>query len=180
MATTRVRAGRSRKRSEKWVYDFKAAEGSRYTDADAQRMGPELMRLHNRDGELQKRTVVDEAKSPRSKLHRYFQWDIQKAAEQNWLDTAGHIIRSIRIEVRASTRAAPKQIRAFVKLDKSIKGYTPITEVLKREDYTSMMLARALEEAEVWRKRYANLAEFTDTFQGVDVMLAHAQERLRA
>jgi len=180
MASTRVRAGRSRKRSEKWVYEFKAAEGSRLTDQDARRIGPELARLHDRDGELRPATVVDVAKSPRSKLHQYFEWDVQKAAEKHWLSTAGHLIRSIRIEVKTSSRTPPREVRAFVKLGKSIKGYTPMTEVLKRDDYTAMMLSRALEEAEVWRKRYANLAEFTDTFRGVDMMLAHAQERLRA
>jgi hypothetical protein len=179
MARVKVKM-RSRKRSEKWIYEFKAAEGSRITDNDAKRIGPELQRLHERDGVLRADAVVDVAKSPRSKLHRYFEWDIQKAAEKHWLSTAGHLIRAVQIEVKTSRVAAPKEMRAFVKLDRSVKGYVPITEVLKRDDYTAMMLNRALEEFEVWKKRHEKILGFTETFRGADLVLAHAQERLRA
>jgi hypothetical protein len=179
MARVKVKM-RSRKRSERWIYEFKAAEGSRITDTDARRIGPELARIHERDGELRAEAVVDVAKSPRSKLHRYFEWDVQKAAEAHWLTTAGRLIRAIKIEVITAPHAAPKEVRAFVKLDRSVRGYVPMTEVLKRDDYTAMMLARALEEFEVWKKRYENIAEFTTTFRGVSAVLSHAQERLRA
>lgn len=179
MARTKVTM-RSRKRSERWVYEFKAAQGSRLSDQDARRIGPELARIHDRDGELRPAAVVDVAKSPRSKLHRYFEWDVQKAAEKHWLATAGQIIRSIKIEVVTTRHAAPKQVRAFVKLDRSVRGYMPMTEVLKNDDYVSMMMARALEELEVWKRRYENLSDFTTTFRGVSAVLTHAQERLRA
>ena len=179
MARTKVTM-RSRKRSEHWIYEFKAAEGSRLTDNDAKRIGPELARIHERDGELRAEAVVDIAKSPRSKLHRYFEWDVQKAAERHWLSTAGQLIRAIKIEVKTSSRAVPREVRAFVKLDKSIRGYTPMTEVLKNDDYVAMMLSRALAEFEIWKKRYENIADFTTTFRGVNGVLTHAQERLRA
>jgi hypothetical protein len=179
MARTKVTM-RSRKRSERWIYEFKAAEGSRITDTDARRIGPELARIHDRDGELRADAVVDIAKSPRSKLHRYFEWDVQKAAEKHWLATAGQLIRSIKIEVITAAGAAPREVRAFVKLDKSIRGYTPMTEVLKSSDFTAMMLSRALEELEVWKKRYENITDFTTAFRGVNGVLTHAQERLRA
>jgi hypothetical protein len=179
MARVRIK-GRSRKRSERWVYEFKAAEGSRLTDHDARRIGPELARIHERDGVLRADAVVDVAKSPRSRLHKFFEWDVQRAAEKHWLTTAGQLIRSIKIEVITSTREAPREVRAFVKLDRSIRGYTPMTEVLKNDDYIAMMLSRALAEFETWKKRYENIASFTDTFRGINGVLLHAQERLRA
>jgi len=178
MARTATKQSRSRQRSEHWTYEFKAVEGSRLTDDDAQRVGPELARIAQRDGEIRKDAVVDAARSPRSRLHNYFEWDLRKAAEKHWLDTAGRLIRAIKIEVITGPHRAPKEARAFVKIDKTT-GYKPIIEVFQREDYRTMMLSRALEDLEVWKKRYENFIDFSTLFGGVAPVITHAQQQLR-
>jgi hypothetical protein len=179
MARAATRQSRSRQRSTHWTYHFKAVEGSRYTDQDAQRIGPELTRIAQRDGEIRPQAVVDEARSRRSPFHRHFQWDIQKAAEQHWLDTAGRLIRAIKIEVVSGPQRAPKEVRAFVKIDRAT-GYRPTIEVFQRDDYRNAVLSRALEELEVWKKRYENFVDFSEIFGDVAPIIVQAQQRLRA
>lgn len=36
--------------------------------------------------------------NPRNPLHKHFEWDVQKAAEAHWRDTARVLIRSITVE----------------------------------------------------------------------------------
>lgn len=112
-------------------------------------------------------------------MHRHFEWDIQRAAEKHWLTTAGHLIRAIKIEVVAGPQQAPKEVRAFVKVDRAT-GYRPIVEVFQRDDYRNAMLSRALEDLEVWKKRYENFIDFAEIFGGVAPIIVHAQQRLRA
>jgi len=169
---------KSRKRS-RWTYEFTAVKGSRINDRDAQCIGPVLARLSERDGEIRADAVVEAARSPRSKLHAYFQWDERRAAEEHWRSTARRLIRAVQIQVRVARHAPPKTVRAFVKLDRNV-GYKPMTEVLRRDDYREMFLARALEEFESWVRRHENTIDFAKTFPRVKAMLVHARQQLRA
>jgi len=168
------RAVRSRG-SEKWAYEFRAAEGSRISDTDAKRVGPELVRINERYGDIKPSVVVDEARNPRSKLHRYFEWDIHKAAQKHWLEQARHLIRSVKILVKTSAYEQPTEVRAFVKHIAIADGYKPIVEVFTREDHRKLIIGKALEELEVWKQRYQEMIEFAGLFE----MIAQVSRKMR-
>jgi hypothetical protein len=50
-------------------------------------------------GKLTPEALVDDAKRPESEGHELFEWDVEKAAMQHWLDRARQIIRSVTVEI---------------------------------------------------------------------------------
>jgi|SRR5581483_4497294 len=53
----------------------------------------------DRSGRVHPDTVVAAARNPKSVLHSCFQWDIQKAAEAHWRDTARSLIKEVRLQI---------------------------------------------------------------------------------
>ncbi len=51
------------------------------------------------DGRLTPERVLTDAKRPDSPLHKHFQWDNEKAAEQHRLDQARTLIRTVKINL---------------------------------------------------------------------------------
>jgi hypothetical protein len=82
---------------------FRAATGSRFNKADAERIGPELLRLKKHHGVLTKDLLVQKAQSARSILHADFNWDDATAAHAHRLEQARYILRSIMIVWDEST-----------------------------------------------------------------------------
>ena len=82
---------------------FQAASGSRFNKQDAERIGPELLRLKKRNGTLTKEAVVKSAQRQGSPLHADFEWDDEKAATAHRLEQARYIMRSIMIVWDEST-----------------------------------------------------------------------------
>ena len=82
---------------------FRAAAGSRFNKADAERIGPELLRLKKQHGVLTKDLLVQKAQSARSILHADFNWNDATAAHAHRLEQARYILRSIMIVWDEST-----------------------------------------------------------------------------
>jgi flagellar basal body rod protein FlgC len=56
------------------------------------------LRSLERDGRLDPHAVVKAAKAdPNCPIHADFEWDIKRAAEANWLDTARRLISNVRV-----------------------------------------------------------------------------------
>jgi hypothetical protein len=51
------------------------------------------------DGYIEPRDVIARARNPSHILHDEFRWDLQEAAEHDWLETAKRLIRAVKIEV---------------------------------------------------------------------------------
>lgn len=62
-------------------------------DADA--IGKELERLAGERGDARYAAVVEQARSPESAMHAYFEWDNTAAAEAHRIDSARYLVRSI-------------------------------------------------------------------------------------
>lgn len=70
---------------------------------DTEEVGKELSKL----GNFTPTDVLDIAKSPKSPLHKYFEWDDSKAAHAYRLTQARHLVLSIGLE------SGGNQMRAF-------------------------------------------------------------------
>ena len=51
------------------------------------------------NGHIEPKAVVNEARDPRSILHDEFEWDVHKASEAHWMETARALIRFVKLEV---------------------------------------------------------------------------------
>jgi hypothetical protein len=55
-------------------------------------------------GLLTPHAVVADAKKKDSPLHKYFEWDLRKAAAEHWLDQARQLIKTVRVEITVDHR----------------------------------------------------------------------------
>lgn len=138
-------------------YAFDHSTGER---ANPQQIGEalEAIRLEN-GGQLHPQAVVQGARSPKSLLHRHFEWDDAKAAEAHRLDQARALIRSIRVIDEDDDRSKP----AFLSIrnDDGI-GYRAIAEVLTNRHLRERLLEQAQRDLDSWTARYRELKEIVE------------------
>jgi len=73
-----------------------------------------LLALQNPSGDIRPQDVIDAAKNPTSPLHKRFQWDVQKAAQANWLSTAKELIREVRVFVKVHETSRTIAVKRYV------------------------------------------------------------------
>jgi len=100
-----------------------------------------LRDMYESRGRLDPKDVVDEARDPRSPLHKSFTWNDDEAAEQWRLQQARQLIRSIKIERVENTQEprTVKFVRAFVH-DPVNDGYLATEDVAKLPDVRERVL----------------------------------------
>ena len=106
------------------------AKNDLITDADAQAIGEELERLHAEGLSRTPRNLLERARNRKSPLHHLFQWDDEKAAELQRIQTARSLIASVDIvHVREGPSKGYHSIRYHVD-DRPRREYATRKEVL--------------------------------------------------
>jgi vacuolar-type H+-ATPase catalytic subunit A/Vma1 len=60
--------------------------------------------LADEHGYIEPSRVVEVARDPGNPLHDEFEWDIQRAAEEQWIEQARRLIRLVRVEITVEHR----------------------------------------------------------------------------
>lgn len=96
-------------------------------------------------GKFTSRDIVEFARPKNSPLHKYFEWDNDKAAEAYRLTQARHLVLSIEVE---------EGVRAFesVVVD-SKRMYVSHRDVISSGDLVAQVLQSALNELLYWRAK---------------------------
>lgn len=81
---------------------------------DAAVIYKELYRIKAKHKRLDQELVLEAARSPRSKLHKFFEWDDTAAANKWRLHQARRLIGAVKIEVISKVTKKPKAVRVFV------------------------------------------------------------------
>lgn len=164
------------------IKEYTAVPGSRFSNKDAEKIGPELQAL-SEQGAVTARDVVDAARSSNSPLHSYFEWNDKKAADLHRVEQARKILQSI--TVRYIEDGKPKEARAFQVISK--RAYEPEPrkyrsfEVLQGDAaFSASMMDNAITDLMAWKKRYAPYTEmwikFGDIFQSVVNQISEFEE----
>jgi len=154
------------------VEQYFARAGSRFTDEDAQIIGPELKRL----GPATAKQIVDAARDPNSPLHPYFEWDDHEAAERFREGQARVMAASIM--VRVVDRSGKEQtVRAFqaVRLvtageereseeKPAQKVYMDVYQVTKDPNLYQQVIREARSYLETWKQKYAIYRQLSPEF----------------
>ena len=133
---------------------------------DVEKVVKELEKVKAERKVLDAEVVVQAARSNRSPLHRYFEWDDRKAAHQHRLEQARKLLRSIEVVV---DDAPP--VRAFLTVEEPAEGlsdYRSTVTIMQDEEDRTHVLLRAYRELVSWRNRYADLKTFAGVFAEVD------------
>lgn len=137
----------------------------------------EIKRLEAEHGTLTTRLVVDTARSTKSPLHAFFEWDDDVAAEKFRLTQAGLLIRTIKVIVTMPD-LKPREIRAFVSPTRG-GGYINIVSVLTQKDLREQLLAQARLDLEAFQRRYSTLEELSDVFKVIKFTLRRTSKKKR-
>lgn len=150
----------------------------RISKAAAERIN-ELAKRHN--GNITPDIVVEDAKNTDSPLHGLFEWDVEKAAMQHWIETARWAIRQVRIVVNTDVREISTV--AYVRnpsSERDQQGYRATLEVPERQ--RGAVIAYELERIEGILKRTLDVAEVYGAQEEVKNAIRHvvnARKRVR-
>jgi hypothetical protein len=128
--------------------------------ANAQRIGTELERIAKaNNGTLTPRATVDAATDERNYLHRFFEWNNERAADAHRLDQARYLIRVIRV-VDETRQDSPVRM-AFLSVSdgKAGRSYIPLANVIDSPRLSILVLEQAERDLAAWQRRYSELAD---------------------
>lgn len=154
------------------IAGFEFAEGARFQAGEhpeAAVVGAHIEMLREKfKGELTPEDILDDAKHDNSPLHSFFEWKDSAAAHQHRLQQARGLIRSVVAIYVSETRPAVRQ-RAYVHIaEGQTSHYREASHAMSQKSTRDAVLKRALEELIGWQKRYHDLHEFADLFDGID------------
>jgi hypothetical protein len=130
-------------------------------------------------GRLTARAVVEAAKNPRHPLHSEFEWNNQKAADQQRLERARELIRYITIVSVDATRRIETRYYAHDPKTPHREGYVSILEMNRRDAEQDVVNAIAICESTI--DRALHKAEFLSArHRGVSRLLRNAVATLAA
>lgn len=129
-------------------------------------------------GKIKPEDVVSFAKSHKdSALHSYFDWNVEKAAQQHWLEQARHLIR-VYVTIVPNTN---KTIRVYASLPGDRQqpggGYRSMKTVLGNAELREQLLLNAFEDFQRWRIRYETLRELTPIFSAAEKVLRRKKSK---
>lgn len=151
---------------------YKFAENAPVS-GDPQVVGETLECIREKRGRLTARDVVEEARPEGHTLHRYFEWDDNKAAENYRADQARHLIRSV-VVIEAPDVGEVKPVRAFVHVSRpdssavegtetqDIRSYEPVRVALADPGMRAQVLGEVRDEIGRLRRKLDGLKAFGD------------------
>lgn len=133
-------------------------------------------------GRLTPDSVVEDAKSPRSPLHDWFEWDDTEAAHQWRLTQARELIRSVRVEVQTEHRTvstvryvrdpnAGNDEQGYVEVARLRKESDLAREALRREIIAANALLDRVQELSVALGLEGEVSEIRESFNRLEVRL---------
>jgi hypothetical protein len=145
----------------------------RLSRKDAQAVAAAIEKIEKAHGRLATRellrALVNEARSPRSPLHKHFEWDDAKAAEKARLDTARHLVLQVHI-VLADMPEQP--VRCFpVVTYQGKRGPLAMPRVVTSAEAMHELIANAEREIVGWRERHVRLqkvAKLAGIFKAIE------------
>ena len=123
---------------------YVARSGAPFKEKDAQIIGEEVERIKGSKGYISAKEVLDVASDKNSKLHKYFQWDNSKAAEEFRLQQARMIVNHI-VEITVINNVKYPQ-RSFVSVNHKQQGkvYVTLACAKANSDYKKQLLSQMI------------------------------------
>jgi hypothetical protein len=133
----------------------------------------ELRQIEASDGLITPRAVVQRAKTTKSPLHKFFEWDNDKAADKYREHQARALICSVYVR-NAETEDAPN-VRAFVNIkaeeegsETSLQGYVGMQTALANPSMQQHILDYARNQLVMWRLKFGHLQAFLGVTNEID------------
>lgn len=143
----------------------------------------ELEKLEKKyNGMLAPQDILREASTDRSPLHDWFDWQDEIAGEKWRLHQARLLLNSIRVKVmfEGGNRSYRKYLNVKVKQNGGFKRfYVQTNKIMKNPDLKEQILARAISEANYWKRTYDEYQELENIFQSIDKTTKKLKKKLK-
>lgn len=154
------------------IASFEFSDGARFQPGashDANAVGEHLEMLREKcKGELTPQDVLKDAKHNNSPLHSFFEWNDGEAAEQYRLQQARGLIRAVVAIYTSPDKPAVRQ-KVYVHISEpGAPHYREVGHAMSQSGTRALVLKRAWQEFQAWRRRYESLKEFSDLFETAD------------
>ena len=148
------------------VYSWK--EGTRYK-TDANIAGAVCAEMEAA-GTLTAGNLVEASRPKDAPLHKEFEWNNTKAAEEWRKHQARNIIHSLVLVTEADDEA--DGVRAFFKIETRSGNYESIAAIVRDENKYESLKAAALRELKVFQRKYHTISELGKVFAAIDELEA--------
>ncbi len=137
----------------------------------AEVVGEEFEKIEKQYGKLTNELVLQSAESEDSPLHEIFEWDDAVAGHKWRLEQATKLIVNLTVEVESNNK--PKAVRAYLNVSEDDRRGTfiNVNSAFNNPDTREIVLKRALNELEMFKKKYSELSELSMVFAQIDLLL---------
>jgi len=150
---------RKQKKSDQVVvqmYDFRPKPGSGLSKQRARMYGQRIVEV-SAGGRVDPHEILDDAKSPASPLHDYYEWDNAKRAHDARIDDTRQLLQSILI-IQINRSGAQEAVRAFPHTGST--GYQPLHTVLSSHEMMSSIYHSLLDSIIYWKMQAEQWSRF--------------------
>jgi hypothetical protein len=141
----------------------------------------ELKKIEAAEGLIRPGSVVEAARAEDSPLHKFFEWDNTKAAENYRQWQARQLVASVYVRNANSETGIP--VRAFVNVQidsdepgKPMQGYLSQGTMIKNPGLEQQVLRYAKEQLLAWRRRFGGYADFYGVALAIDELIQGDEE----
>ena len=146
-------------------------------NVEANVVGNELDRIHQKHGALRPNDVVDEAKPEDAPLHPVFEWDDEVAGQQWRVHTARNLIRSVHV---VTDNKEPSAVYVNIQNNDKQREYQPIEMVVNKPDLYAMAIYEAQQRINAAQKSLENLQDAAQNSDIDTTQLAAIQIAMKA
>jgi len=126
----------------------------------------------NNGGVLRPLDVVQDARQPDSPLHELFEWDVEEAAQEQWMNTARRIIASVKVNITTETIVlkAPAYVRD-PRLHGREQGYLETIKLRTEQEVAKEVLAGEVQNVISALRRARSVAAAVDMESEIDRLM---------
>jgi len=119
-----------------------------------------IQSLADENGHIEPSTVIAAARPPGSVIHDDFEWDLERAALNDWTETARRLIRFVKLQViiERETVVAPLYVSDPVRPSKS-KRFVDLTVAAQQTDIAQQILMDELDRIVAQIRRAQEIAK---------------------
>ena len=153
----------------KWMTGFRCS-------VKAEVAGQVMQRLES-EGRLTAANLVEEARPEDSPMHKAFEWDDHKAAENYRKQQASKMIRAIVIREADITEGGSEevQVKVFNQPERNC-SYESLRTILLDPEKTDSLLSRAKDELRSFKAKYYQLNRLAKLMVAIDEVLLDDNE----
>lgn len=156
---------------------YKPVKGSILSDEQAERYGAHIAGLiEEQAGGTTEELILSDAKSPRSPLHEWFEWDDTIAADKYRITQARYLVRSINVTINHPD-GTEDEVRAFYHVtvtdretEQTDRLVVTLDRVMTEAELRAQVIEEALKQLQAWRRKYEQYSEFAGIIRAIEAL----------